>query len=121
MEKSTRRIRLREHATPAPPWLDLEEAAEREAGAEGPEEQPCAEERQRVQGERERVDVGAAPDVRQDRRQRDLLAEDEQQHGEEGASEAAEQSLEHERPADEPVRRADELHDLDLPSPGEDR
>ena len=35
--------------------------------------------------------------------------------------EAAEQALEHERAAHEPVRRADELHHLDLAAAGEDR
>ena len=38
-----------------------------------------------------------------------------------GADKAADQPLEHERAADEPVRRADELHHLDLTPPGEDR
>ena len=38
-----------------------------------------------------------------------------------GAAEPAEQPLDHERAADEPVRRADELHHLDLAAPREDR
>ena len=63
----------------------------------------------------------AAADVRQDRRQRDRLAEHEQDHGERRADEPADEPFEHERPADEPVRRADELHHLDLPPPREDR
>ena len=37
------------------------------------------------------------------------------------AAEPAEQALDHERAADEPVRRADELHHLDLTPPREDR
>ena len=56
-------------------------------------------------------------------RQRDLLAERRAGTTAQRASpaDAAEQPLEHERAADEPVRRADELHHLDLASPREDR
>ena len=41
--------------------------------------------------------------------------------GDGGAEEADDQALDHERPADEPVGRADEAHDLDLAAAGEDR
>ena len=37
------------------------------------------------------------------------------------SAEPREQPLDHERPADEPVRRPHELHDLDLAAPREDR
>ena len=51
----------------------------------------------------------------------DRLADQEQEHCGHRADDAADQTLEHERAADEPVRRADELHHLDLPPPREDR
>ena len=87
------------------------------------EQQSRADQNERVEGERERVDVVARiqrAGVEQ-RRQRDLLAEDQQDHGADRPGESAEQALEHERPAHEPVRRADELHHLDLTPAREDR
>ncbi len=50
-----------------------------------------------------------------------LLGDRQQQHGEHSAHRADQHALDHERPADEPVRRADELHHLDLAPAGEDR
>jgi hypothetical protein len=41
--------------------------------------------------------------------------------GEDSAQQADERALEHERPADERIRRADQAHDLDLLGAGEDR
>ena len=74
-----------------------------------------------VQANVERVRVARVADVPEDRRQRDLLAEHEQDHRDHRAREPADQPLEHERSAHEPVRRADELHHLDLAPTREDR
>ena len=51
----------------------------------------------------------------------DRLADQKQEHGDQRSHDAADQPFEHERAADEPVRRSDELHHLDLPAAGEDR
>src|SRR5829696_760535 len=120
---------LADDETAAPTYLDdqpirqlhAQEAAERQAGARCPEQQADAQQDQGVGPERDRLHARAAVEPRDDRRQSDLLAQEEQDDGEQGADKAAEQPLEHERPADEPVRRPDELHHLDLASPGEDR
>src|SRR3954470_8930637 len=103
--------------------LDLEEAAQRQARAHGAQQKTRAEQRECVEREGQRVHVGAfaAADVRQDRRQRDRLPEHEQDHGKRRPDEPADKTLEHEGAADEPVRRADELHHLDLTSSREDR
>src|SRR5215212_3112769 len=100
---------------------DLQEAADREAGPSGAEQQAEADQDHPVPQERERVRVARVVDVAEDRRQRDLLAEKEQQDGDCRAGDSADQPLEHERPADEPVRGSDELHHLDLTAPREDR
>ena len=57
----------------------------------------------------------------EDRGERRFLADQEQDDRREGAHQAAEEALDHERPAHEPVGRADELHHLDLPPAREDR
>ena len=86
-----------------------------------PTPRPTAISASAVSAERERLHVVGRVDVAEDRGQRDLLAEEEQQHGGDRPDEAAQQPLEHERAADEPVRRADELHHLDLAAAREDR
>src|SRR4029450_13768311 len=101
--------------------LHPQEAAEREAGAGCTEQQPHRHQDQRDRPERERLDPRAAVEPRDDRGQRDLLAQEEQDDREDRAAEPADQPLEHERPATEPVRGADELHHLDLTTSGEDR
>src|SRR5689334_13727638 len=98
---------------------DLEETADRESRAGRAEREPGAEHDQDVQAERPRMDVGGARQV--DQRHEQLAPEDEQDDRGDRAAEAAEQPFDHERPADEPVRRADELHHLDLAPPRENR
>src|SRR5690348_4972223 len=98
---------------------DLEETANRQPGAEGAEGEAGAEHDQDVQAKGPRVDVGSAGQV--DLRHEHGPAEDEQDHRQHGPAEPAQQALDHEGPAHEPVRRADELHHLDLPAPREDR
>ena len=92
----------------------------RQPGADRAEAEADAEQDQRDSGNarrgRRRRRRGAAGS-----RQRDRLAEDEEEDREQRAGDAAEQALEHERAAHEPVRRADELHHLDLASSREDR
>src|SRR4051794_609743 len=100
---------------------DLEEAADRQTRAGSADQEAGAEQDQRDQRERERPHVGARVEVVQDRRQRQLLAEHEQDDRGKRAGEAAQQALEHERAAHEPVGRAHELHHLDLASAREDR
>src|SRR2546421_5205924 len=99
---------------------DAEEAAERDPGAGGSEAEAHAEDRERVQDEGDRADVAARVDVAEDRRQHELLAEEQQHDGRQRAHKACDQPLQHERAANEPVRGADELHHLDLAPPGED-
>src|SRR5919197_6195803 len=94
--------------------LDAEEAPDRETRPGGAEQETGAEQAERVQREGQRVYVGAGVDVAENPRQRELLAQHEQDNGGYGAREAAEETLEHERPAHEPIGRADELHHLDL-------
>ena len=87
-----------------------------------PRPRPDPEQDQRRHRERERLHVGVARErVVHDRRQRDLLAEEQEEDRQQRPGEPAEQALDHERTADEPVRRADELHHLDLTPPREDR
>src|SRR6266699_2281649 len=81
--------------------LDLEEAAEREPRAGGAEQQAGADQCERVERERQGVHVRPAADVRQDRGQRELLADDEQDDRQDRAAEPAEEPFEHERAADE--------------------
>src|SRR5918999_1636404 len=100
---------------------DLEETAERKAGAGGAEDEPDRDQDERVQLERDRVHAGARVEPPEDRRQRDFLPEYEQEDGRDRTRQAAEKTLEHERAAHEPVRRTDELHHFDLTPPGEDR
>ena len=57
----------------------------------------------------------------EDRRQGDLLADQEQHDRGHGADEPAQKPFHHERAAHEPVRRPDELHHLDLAPAREDR
>ena len=52
--------------------------------------------------------------------QRELATEEQEDDGEHAADEATDQAFEHERAPDEPVRRADELHHLDLATTRED-
>src|SRR3954470_21670166 len=101
--------RLRTFATPDQGFekLDLEEAAHRQTRPGGPEQEPGAEQGERIEPERQGMDVAAAADVRRERRERDLLAEHQQDHGDDRADEPAEEPFEHERPADEPVGRPD--------------
>ena len=113
----------REHsARAAGDWLDLEEAAEREAGAGRAEQEPGARASASAFSANGRAWTSDPPlrCGRIDGRATSLPTH-EQDHREERAAEAAEQALEHERPADEPVRRPDELHHLDLTAPREDR
>ncbi len=81
---------------------------------------PRIEDRRRPR-ERHRAHVRVVLDVAEDLRDRDLASDEEQEHRGERAHEAREDALEHERPADVPVRGADELHHLDLAAPREDR
>ena len=102
---------------------DLEEAAERQPGAErrrGASRRragsaPLSSNGQRVHVARPRRASGSAA-------QHELLARARAGCTASTApAKPAEQPFDHERPADEPVRRADELHHLDLASPREDR
>ena len=52
---------------------------------------------------------------------RKLFSDQHDHRGDEGPEEAHRDPLDHERPADEPVGRSHQLHDLDLPLAGEDR
>src|SRR5207249_1631858 len=58
--------------------LDAKEAAQRQPGAGGAEQEADEDERQRVERERDRADLGAAVDVAEDPRERQLLPEQEQ-------------------------------------------
>src|SRR5690349_11064583 len=98
---------------------DLEETANRQSGAEGAEREAGAEHDQHMQAEGPGMDVGGVREV--DQRHEQLTPEHEQDHRQHRSAEAAEQALDHERPAHEPVRRPDELHHLDLPASREDR
>ena len=69
-------------------YLDAQEAAQRQAGAGGAEQQAEPEQDQRVQRERERLHVGVRVDAAEDRGQRDLLPEHEQDHREHRAARA---------------------------------
>src|SRR5580765_1945379 len=89
--------------------LDPQEAADRDARAGRPEEHAEPEQDERRPDELERVGVARVADVPEDRRQRDLPPEHEQNDREHGTRKARDQPLEHERPAHEPVRGADEL------------
>src|SRR5947199_3779118 len=102
---------------------DSEEAADGQAGAGRTEQQAGRDQDHRIQREREGIDV--APGVErprvQERRQRDLLAQDEEDDRSYRPGRPADEPFEHERTAHEPVRRADELHHLDLAPAREDR
>src|SRR5579862_3439015 len=100
---------------------DLQEPPQGESRADRAEQEAGEDERERVQDERQRVDVARRVQMPKDRRQRDRLADDEQDDGEHRADDALEEPFEHERAADEPVRRTHELHHLDLAPPREDR
>src|ERR1700736_2884756 len=90
------------------PGSDLEETPQGETRARGAERETGEDERRRVERERPRVHVGARIQSPEDRREHDRLAQDEQDDGAERADEPAHQTFEHERPAHEPVRGADE-------------
>ena len=87
----------------------------------GADDEADSEEDQRDHREAERLDVVRGVDVAEDRGQRSLLADQEEHDRRERADEPAQQAFDHERAAHEPVRRADELHHLDLASAREDR
>src|SRR5436189_5389171 len=102
--------------------LHAQEAAHRQPRSDRTEEQAEPDQDERRHRERQRLHVWVAGQrAAHDRLERDLLAEDEEQDREQRPAEAAEETLDHERAADEPVRRADELHHLDLTPPREDR
>src|SRR5215204_228434 len=106
---------------PLPTPLDLEEAAERQAGADGAEQKADEEQRERVPAEADRLHLAVGLETVENRPNDDRLAEQEQEDRREGPEDAADQPLDHERAAHEPVRRAHELHHLDLASAREDR
>src|SRR5436190_16962893 len=98
---------------------DLEETPDGKAGAERAEQEPRAEHDQHVHPERPRVHVRLAGQV--DQRHEQRPPEHEQDDRRDRAAEPAQEPFDHERPTHEPVRRADELHHLDLATTGEDR
>ena len=123
-----REVRLADEEAPAPSNLDDESVGQTLRKRRRVRPEPAApssesetEEDQRDQPEAERLDVRVARQPREQRRQRRLLAHEEQDHGEQRPDQAADQALEHERTADEPVRGPDELHHLDLAASREDR
>src|SRR5205814_6774226 len=63
---------------------NLEEAPERERRAGGAEQEPGSDQGERVERERQGMDVRSAADMGQDRRQGDRLADDEEDDGEDG-------------------------------------
>src|SRR5688572_11586470 len=92
--------------------LDLQEAAQREAGAGGSDEQGHTDQDHGHEREGKGCNAVTRLEPREDRGQRDLLREQEEEHSHECAGQAAQEALEHEGPAHEPVGGADELHDL---------
>ena len=113
------RLRVRRAA----PRLDPEEAAHRQPGAERAEARgpsragsaPSAGTRARARRGRSRARCAGSRAARSPCRGRGRST------ASSGPAEPAEQALDHERTADEPVRRADELHHLDLTASREDR
>ena len=85
-----------------------------------PEPDPGAhDECDEVTGERPELERQDAEEVGHERAERIRDGREDGQRRQ-GSEEPDERALEHERPADERVRRADEAHDLDLLRPGED-
>src|SRR5919198_1131388 len=99
--------------------LYLQEPADRQTRAGGADEKAHRQDDERRQLEWPGVDIRALDQV--DVLEQDLLAEHEQDDRAERPGEAGHQTFQHERSADEPVRRAHELHHLDLAAPREDR
>src|SRR4051794_20551828 len=99
---------------------NLQELAQGQAGAAGAEREPDCEQDPAVQPERHRVHARRAQRVRQRIHDRHLR-EQQDEHGDQRPAQSHDQPLDHERSADEPVRRTDELHHLDLAPPREDR
>src|SRR4051794_33401760 len=99
---------------------NLQELAQGQAGAAGTEREPDCEQDPAVQPERHRVHARRAERVRQRIHDRHLR-EQQDEHGDQRPAQSHDQPLDHERSADEPVRRTDELHHLDLAPPREDR
>src|SRR5438045_4132272 len=110
---------LPRRATSTTTGSDLEETPNRKPGARSAEQQASGKDDQRVQAEGPGVHVGL---VQVDHGAEEKRPSEHEQHDrDDGPGETAEQPFDHERPAHEPVGRADELHHLDLAPPGDDR
>src|SRR5688572_21524421 len=105
---------------PSAPRSDPQEAPHGDAGSDGPDEQAHADEDDRDHREAPGLDVVRALDATHDAGQGQLLRQEQEHDRDDRARQAADDALEHEGRADEPVRRADELHHLDLTTARED-
>src|SRR6476620_5167756 len=100
---------------------DSEEATEGQSAAHRRDAHGHAQQDEREGGEADRVPGIDQVEVVLERIHDDRLAEEEEADGDPRPQQTADEPLDHEGPADEPVGRADEPHHLALPAAGVDR